>query len=946
MKKSTYLSTTAFGAVCALAVVMAGPLYVTLAPGTVLAANQTGTSNYEAALASLNRGEDQTAVVLLKNELQKNPDNVAARLLLGKAYISQGQGQAAERELRAARLRGADADLVQLYLGEAYLAADTPQRVLDEVLPGYRNAETEAKVQLLRGRAYLLNDQSLYAEEAFTKAADLNPKSVEPYIGLSGVKVNQLNYRQALGIIDQAKAIDPTSTNVMATRGDILRLMGDTKGALESYNAVIRLQPKSYGVKLTRAAVLLDMGNYEAALGDINAVLAVAPTSPQANYLLSVGLAAKGDSQGAKVALDDAAAVLKSLAPELPTTQREVIKLSGLVAFQRGNMEEANKYMNLYVTRAPHDQAGRQLLASVQIRLKNFSEAIDQLKGILINSPNDAQALVLLGQAYQGLGDMSHAIDAYKQASVLRPQAADIHLMLGKAYHVRGNATGALQEYILAAQANPRLKEARILVVATEINLGRAQDAAKSAHGLLTDYPNDPEAYNLAGIAFQGIGNIEDSRKNFAKAIEKNPGFIPGYRNLAEIYYQTGDYGQSARQYQEILKRSPNNQSAFMGLGRLAEKQKNVKAAQGWYDRARLAGPQNPAPWSSMINLRMQSKDYNGAIALGQDYVSKYPDNYEIKKALGLALVKADKLVEASHVYQDVVDVAPDRAQALYELAVVNQMGGNINGARQALFNAIAWNSKYAPAYIALIQMETKAGNLKNAANLGKQLKEVSPKLADAALGQGYLSVGSFALAEQSFRSGLARDGNDWGMTSGLYQSLLQGGKVAQAIDIMERWKQAHPKDAAAEPMLAAGYLRVGKPAKAIPIYEKLNAAYPNNPAFLNDLAWSYHLVKDERAQKCAEQAYKLAPQSPAIMDTFAWILVQDGQAARGLPLLRQAQARDSQNPAISYHLAAALEALGRKEEAKVELLKALKMASNFEEAPQARIMMKRLSAN
>lgn len=947
MKKPIHVSTRAVRAVGLLAAVMAAPVALNFAAGTARAAVQAAhSSNYEAALASLKRGEDQTAVILLKNELQKNPDNVAARVLLGKAYINEGQGQAAERELRAARQGGADADLVMLYLGEAYLVANTPQRVLDEVLPGYRNAETEAKILVLRGRAYVALDNVFNAEEAFTKAADLNPKSVEPYVGLAGIRVDQVRYRDALGIVDQAKAIDPTSVDVMALRGDILRLMGDLKGALASYDAVVGLAPRNLGVRLTRAAVLLDTGKYDLALQDINAVLAVAPRSPQAEYLLSIVLAAKGDRQGAAAALGDAAATLRAMSPELPSTQRDILKLAGLVAFQRGNMEEANKYLSLYVTQAPHDLAGRQLLAAAQVNLKNYPDAVDSLKAILTSLPNNVGALTLLGQAYFGLSDTFHAIETYKQAINLQPKVAQTHLLLAKAYELQHDGASALQEYLLAAQLNPRLKEARVMVVATELNLGRSEDAAKAVQGLLTDYPDDAETYNLAGIAFRGVGKVDDSRRNFALAVQKNPRFIPAYLNLAEVLRQVGEYGLAARQYQEVLKQNPHNQAAFMGLGRLSEGQKDVKSAQGWYERARLAGPQNSAPWANLIHLRMQAKDYNGAIALAQDYSRKYPDNYEIRKALALALVKADRLGDAARVYQEVAEIAPDRAQALFDLAVVRQMAGNVEGARQALLNAIGWNGKYAPAYIALIQIETRTGNLKNVANLGKQLREVSPKLADAALGQAYLATGRYDLAEQSFRGGLGRDGNDWGMLAGLYQALLQSGKTAPAIDLMERWKKIHPKDSAVEPMLATGYLRAGQPAKAIPLYEKLNAAHPGDAKFLNDLAWSYHLVKDPRAQTCAEQAYKLAPQSAPVIDTLAWILVQDGQAVRALPLLRQAQARDAENPAIGYHLAAALEALGRKEEARNELSKALKLSSRFDEAPQARIMMKRLSAN
>jgi Tfp pilus assembly protein PilF len=55
----------------------------------------------------LAKGEIQAAVIQLKNALQQDPDNVRARLRLGKIYLRAGQGRAAEKELSQARKLGA-----------------------------------------------------------------------------------------------------------------------------------------------------------------------------------------------------------------------------------------------------------------------------------------------------------------------------------------------------------------------------------------------------------------------------------------------------------------------------------------------------------------------------------------------------------------------------------------------------------------------------------------------------------------------------------------------------------------------------------------------------------------------------------------------------------------------------------------------------------------------
>ena len=69
--------------------------------------------------------------------------------------------------------------------------------------------------------------------------------------------------------------------------------------------------------------------------------------------------------------------------------------------------------------------------------------------------------------------------------------------------------------------------------------------------------------------------------------------------------------------------------------------------------------------------------------------------------------------------------------------------------------------------------------------------------------------------------------------------------------------------------------------------------------------------MADSRALPTAEQALKLDPESPAVQDTLGWILVEQGQAKRGLELLGKALAQIPKNPSIRYHYAVALARTG-----------------------------------
>jgi len=103
----------------------------------------------------------------------------------------------------------------------------------------------------------------------------------------------------------------------------------------------------------------------------------------------------------------------------------------------------------------------------------------------------------------------------------------------------------------------------------------------------------------------------------------------------------------------------------------------------------------------------------------------------------------------------------------------------------------------------------------------------------------------------------------------------------------------------------------------------------------LNNLANLYLLQKDPRALDLAEKAHRLAPGSVGIQDSLGWILLSQGQLARGSELLKQAASLAPKMATVRYHYAVALEKSGNRVAAKKELQAALALG-NFPERDAA----------
>ena len=88
----------------------------------------------------------------------------------------------------------------------------------------------------------------------------------------------------------------------------------------------------------------------------------------------------------------------------------------------------------------------------------------------------------------------------------------------------------------------------------------------------------------------------------------------------------------------------------------------------------------------------------------------------------------------------------------------------------------------------------------------------------------------------------------------------------------------------------------------------------------LNNFAWTAGKLNDPRALEYAEKANRLAPNQAPVMDTLGVLLVEKGDANRGVELLRKAAELSPQAPGIRLNLAKGLIKVGQKDAARKEL--------------------------
>ncbi|MGI8923275.1 MAG: tetratricopeptide repeat protein [Fimbriimonadales bacterium] len=101
------------------------------------------------------------------------------------------------------------------------------------------------------------------------------------------------------------------------------------------------------------------------------------------------------------------------------------------------------------------------------------------------------------------------------------------------------------------------------------IQQGKYDAAADMARELIGEHGDDPEAFNLLGIALSRSNRPTEATDAFATAARLDPASPKAHYNLAAHYYSVGNKDKAATAAQDALGRDPGHQAAQALLARI-----------------------------------------------------------------------------------------------------------------------------------------------------------------------------------------------------------------------------------------------------------------------------------------------------------------------------------------------------------------------------------------
>ena len=647
------------------------------------------------ALTVASRGDPDTALQMVDKILQSHPDQATAWQLKGDLqYLGKGDGAAAVTAYRKALaikqdLLPSHTGIITIALGNNDLNAAKAQ--LEELKKFFPNqAQTKYFEALLALRQHDLVNARQLAQQLLRGAPNYSRAlhlagAVEYEMGslsqaekyLSQTLQQAPGHRAARRLLAQtylrsgqpAKALN-TLLPAVESRvpdPDLFPLVaeaylqnGDMKKAAEYFTRATKADPNDVRSRTALALTHLADSNADAAFSELQDIAAADSGTTADLALISVRFDSK-DLNGALKAVD----ALERKQPDKPLAP----SLRGRIQLSRMDVDGARKSFERAVALDPAYFPAVDSLAAIDLAQGKIKDATARFEKLLSLQPsNDKALLAIAGLRALAGGSKEEVADLINKAIKAGPSEIGPRLVLMQHYVKHKDIKAALvagQNAVAAMPDNPQLVEALGNV---QVISGDDNQAISSYTKLATLLPQSPRPYLLLADVYVKSKNSDMAVQSLKRALAIAPDSLQAQRNLVALELAGGRSQEALALAQSVQKQRSNEGIGYLFEGDVEAALKNFDGAANAY-RAGLKKRKSTDLAIKLHSVLLTAGRKAEAEKFASGWLTEFPKDADFRFHLGdLALSQGD-YAQAESNYLGVIQLRPDNAAALNNLA-------------------------------------------------------------------------------------------------------------------------------------------------------------------------------------------------------------------------------------------------------------------------------------
>ena len=614
---------------------------------------------FEGYLSLLERKLDR-AQEITQQLLRIAPDNAPLQQLAGLVQFERGNYGQAENLLSKALQSSPGLNSARRALAQTHLRRGEPAKTLTLLQPLLDRPKPDAADLKTKAQALMQQGDLVKAEEAFAKAAKVNPDNVNRQIDLAVSKVLRGDADAGLAMLRTLAADKDSSAADMPLIATLIK-RGDHAGALQAIDAFEKKQPDRPVAANLRASVLLAKGDNAGAKRAFEQALKIQPSFlPAASGLAQLALADNKPTEALKY-LDD---VLKAA----PQNADALLASAALKARTGTSKQDILAMFTSAIRSAPQNAALHLALIEHHLAAKDTKAALEAAQQASVALPGDPTVIEMLGRAQAASGDANQAMVTFKKLAQLLPNLPNPHLRMAQLHLAAKNREAESQSLKRALALAPDNLRAQQALVNAHLATGKTAEAVELVRTIQRQHPGLDSGYLFEGT-------IEGARRRFDLALQAYRAGMKatgGTSELAMGLHTTltamRQPAQANSQAADWLKAHPTDTVFRFYLGDLALSQGDRVAAESHYRDVLKLQPDQPQALNNVAWLMAAAKK-PGALAMAEKANQLQPDSAAFMDTLALALAADGQPAKAVQQLQKALAIDAKNPMLRFNLA-------------------------------------------------------------------------------------------------------------------------------------------------------------------------------------------------------------------------------------------------------------------------------------
>ena len=459
--------------------------------------------------------QTEEAIRVIEDVLLRNPDSVKANLTLANAYFNSRQPEKAIPYFRRVLELEPEKEQIRLHLAIALVRVGDVDLASEELKKLLKSDPDSKPARLAMARLYRETGLNQLAVEQYRDLISRNPDMDQAYLELGLLFEELKEWQNALDVFTEVLEQRPLDFTLRHHLSRVYVGMKRYDDALEELNIIVELKPEDLDARRKIGLIFLEQERWPDAISAFEELLDLKPDLDPARYYLGTAYERELEwdlalqaflAIGRDSALyDDAVSHIGYIYLETERVDEAIKLLETRMAEGQPRPQVFNYLASLYMANGQHEEALATVVGGVELyrenvellyqrvlileRIERHNEAMQAAKDLLLIDEEHAETLNFLAYALAvDNRDLDEALDYAERAISLKP-APHILDTLGWVYY----------------------------------RLGRLLEALKVIEEASLELSDDAVIFEHLGEIHLGLGNTEQARAAFGKALQLQP---------------------------------------------------------------------------------------------------------------------------------------------------------------------------------------------------------------------------------------------------------------------------------------------------------------------------------------------------------------------------------------------------------------------------------------